>query len=182
MICQECKERPATLHYSKIVNGEKTDIHLCENCANDSNNKYIFSQIGGFSVNDLLAGLFKGNTGIYEMKKNKVHQDQKQECPRCKMTFHQFTKIGRLGCSTCYETFMDQMKPIVKRIHSGNVSHTGKLPQKINGSISLKRMLNDLKVQMQSLIEREDFEQAIKIRDEIRTIEKDLQILQKEGE
>jgi protein arginine kinase activator len=182
MICQECQERPATLHYSKIVNGEKTDIHLCENCANDSNNKYIFSQIGGYSVNDLLAGLLKGNTGIYEMKKNKVHQDQKLECPRCRMTFHQFTKIGRLGCSTCYETFMDQMKPIVKRIHSGNVSHTGKLPQKINGSISLKRKLNDLKVQMQSFIESENFEQAIKIRDEIRTIEKDLQILQKEGE
>lgn len=182
MICQECQERPATLHYSKIVNGEKTDIHLCETCANDSNNKYIFSQIGGYSVNDLLAGLFKGNNGIYEMKKNTLHHDKTLECPRCKMTFNQFTKIGRLGCSTCYETFKDQMKPIVKRIHSGNVSHTGKLPQKISGAISLKRKLNNLKAQMQSFIEKEDFEQAIQIRDEIRDIEKDLQILQKEGE
>ncbi|PGL67740.1 UvrB/UvrC motif-containing protein [Bacillus sp. AFS055030] len=182
MICQECKERPATLHYSKIINGEKTDIHLCERCANESNNKYIFSEIGGYSVNDLLAGLFKGNTGIYEMKKNKFHHDSQVECPRCKMTFQKFTKIGRLGCSTCYETFMDQMKPIVKRIHSGNVSHTGKIPQKINGAISLKRKLQDLKSQMKTLIDNEEFEQAIKIRDEIREIEKDLQALQKEVE
>jgi len=182
MICQECQERPATLHYSKVVNGEKTDIHLCEKCAGESNNKYIFSEIGGYSVNDLLAGLFKGNNGIYEMKKNSFHKEQQIECPRCKMTFQKFTKIGRLGCSTCYETFKDQMKPIVKRIHSGNVSHTGKLPQKISGEISLKRKLKDLKAQMQTFIEKEDFEHAIKIRDEIRTIEKDLQILHVEGE
>ena len=35
MICQECQERPATLHYSKVINGEKTDIHLCEKCADE---------------------------------------------------------------------------------------------------------------------------------------------------
>ena len=26
MICQECNQRPATLHFTKIINGEKTEI------------------------------------------------------------------------------------------------------------------------------------------------------------
>ena len=48
--------------------------------------------------------------------------------------------------------------------------------------MSLKRKLKDLKAQMQTYIEKEYIEHAINIRDEIRTIEKDLQILHKEGE
>ena len=30
MTCQHCEIRPATLHYTKIINGEKTEMHLCE--------------------------------------------------------------------------------------------------------------------------------------------------------
>lgn len=30
MMCQECGQRPATLHFTKIVNGDKTEFHLCE--------------------------------------------------------------------------------------------------------------------------------------------------------
>ena len=28
MLCQECDKRPATLHFTKIVNGEKTEFHI----------------------------------------------------------------------------------------------------------------------------------------------------------
>lgn len=35
MICQECNERPASVHFTKVVNGEKTVIQLCEHCAQE---------------------------------------------------------------------------------------------------------------------------------------------------
>lgn len=35
MVCQECGNRPATLHFTKIVNGEKTEFHICEHCARE---------------------------------------------------------------------------------------------------------------------------------------------------
>lgn len=35
MLCQECNKRPATLHFTKIVNGEKTEFHICETCAKE---------------------------------------------------------------------------------------------------------------------------------------------------
>lgn len=33
MNCEECGKRQATLHLTKIVNGEKTEYHICEQCA-----------------------------------------------------------------------------------------------------------------------------------------------------
>ncbi len=35
MLCQECGEKQATLHFTKIVNGEKTEFHICESCARE---------------------------------------------------------------------------------------------------------------------------------------------------
>jgi protein arginine kinase activator len=33
MLCQNCNEKEATVQLTKIVNGEKTELHLCEDCA-----------------------------------------------------------------------------------------------------------------------------------------------------
>jgi protein arginine kinase activator len=41
MLCEKCNERPATVHYTEIVNGHKTISHLCEVCAGQV-------QAGGF--------------------------------------------------------------------------------------------------------------------------------------
>ncbi len=33
MQCDECKERPAAIHLTLIVNDSVTTVHLCEQCA-----------------------------------------------------------------------------------------------------------------------------------------------------
>ena len=33
MYCENCHERPANVHFTKIVNGKKMEMHLCEYCA-----------------------------------------------------------------------------------------------------------------------------------------------------
>ena len=181
MICQECKERPATLHYSKVINGEKTEYHLCDKCAHETGNKYLFSGLNGYSVNDLLAGLFKGNTESYEANKRPSSTQDELQCERCKMTYTQFTKIGKFGCSHCYQSFQNQLKPILKRIHSGNLVHGGKFPSRAGGTLAIKRELKDLKTILQSHIEHEEFEKAIEVRDAIRKLESELQLLQERG-
>ena len=32
-ICDHCNENPATVHLTKVVNGEKTETYLCAACA-----------------------------------------------------------------------------------------------------------------------------------------------------
>ena len=44
MVCQECNQRPATLHFTKIVNGEKEEFHLCEKCAQEKGDMYFINR------------------------------------------------------------------------------------------------------------------------------------------
>lgn len=46
MLCQECNKRPATLHFTKIVNGEKTEFHICESCAREKGEMILEQQVG----------------------------------------------------------------------------------------------------------------------------------------
>ncbi|MBD4938639.1 protein-arginine kinase activator protein McsA, partial [Xanthomonas citri pv. citri] len=54
MICQECHERPATFHFTKVVNGEKIEVHICEQCAKENSDSYGISANQGFSIHNLL--------------------------------------------------------------------------------------------------------------------------------
>ena len=31
MLCQNCNERQATVHFVKVINGVRAEMHLCEN-------------------------------------------------------------------------------------------------------------------------------------------------------
>jgi protein arginine kinase activator len=174
MICQECNQRPAALHFTKIVNGEKTEVHLCEKCAQEKGEVFVFNGGSGFSFNHLLAGLLNMDSSIQKPEQNPFHQDEILQCNDCGMTFPQFIKVGRFGCAHCYESFHNQLKPVLKRLHSGNWTHTGKIPKRIGGGIHLRKQIDELKAKLKDFISHEEFEKAAVVRDEIRTLEKKL--------
>ncbi|MDQ0215680.1 protein arginine kinase activator [Oikeobacillus pervagus] len=180
MICQECNERPATLHFTKIINGEKTEVHLCEHCAQEKSEVFIIEGDPGFSINNLLAGLLNIDSGFQKTKENSFPKHEILQCDVCHMTYQQFVNVGRFGCSHCYETFKDRIKPIFKRLHSGNIVHQGKIPKRVGGSLHLKKEIKELKTQLQTLIINEEFEKAAEVRDRIRSLE--LQLDSKRGE
>jgi protein arginine kinase activator len=182
MVCQECNQRPASLHFTKVVNGEKTEFHLCDKCAQEKGDIYIINNSSGFSINNLLAGLFSIEPQIQQSQQNPFEKKEVLQCEHCSMTFPQFIKVGRFGCSHCYTVFKDQLKPIYKRLHSGNWSHNGKIPKRIGGGIHLKKQVENLKNELKELIQQEEFEKAAKIRDEIRTLEKEILGSSKGGE
>ena len=37
MICERCKIREATISYTEIINGQKTEHHFCTQCAQELN-------------------------------------------------------------------------------------------------------------------------------------------------
>jgi protein arginine kinase activator len=171
MICQECNERPATLHFTKVVNGDKTVIKLCEKCAQEKGELFMMNGASGFSFNDLLAGLINFDPVIQQQKSQPSHADPIIQCDVCKMTFHQFVKLGRFGCAHCYQTFNDQIAPVLKRLHGGNLVHGGKVPKRIGGSIHVKKKVESLKEDLRQLIVEEEFEKAAEVRDQIRSLE-----------
>lgn len=174
MICQECNQRPAALHFTKITNGEKTEVNLCEKCAQEKGDMFMFTGGSGFSFNNLLAGLLNIDPTIQKTSKSTYHQEEILQCPNCSLTFPQFVKVGRFGCAHCYESYKEQLPPVLRRLHSGNLTHNGKIPKRIGGSIHLKKQIEGLKHELRELISQEEFEKAAQIRDEIRTLEKKL--------
>jgi protein arginine kinase activator len=174
MICQECNQRPATLHFTKIVNGEKTEVHLCEKCAQEKGEMFMFSGESGFTFNNLLAGLLNIDTSFKQKNKSTFQQEEILQCDRCGMTFPQFVKRGRIGCSHCYDTFKDELKPVLKRLHSGNWTHNGKIPKRSGEGIQLRKRIEDLKGELKNSIIQEEFEKAAYLRDEIRSLEQEL--------
>ncbi|WP_017754893.1 UvrB/UvrC motif-containing protein [Calidifontibacillus oryziterrae] len=175
MECQECHQNPASLHFTKIINGKKTETHLCEQCAREKGE--MISGAGGFSINSLLSGLLNLDypfTGNSNSNNNSLENIQALQCQNCGMTYQYFSKVGRFGCSNCYETFSNKIDPILRRVHSGNTAHTGKIPKRIGGNLHITKEISELKEQLQKCIVNEEFENAAKIRDEIRSLEQTL--------
>ncbi len=73
---------------------------------------------------------------------------------------------------TVIATFKSKLTPIIKRLHSGNTHHGGKIPARIGGAIHLKKQVSQLKEEMQALVEAEEFEKAAEVRDQIRSSKK----------
>jgi len=171
VVCQECQKRPAALHFTKIINGEKTEVHLCEKCAQDKGETFLSNGTSGFSINNLLAGLLNMEPVFQQQNPETISRSDIIQCPHCNMTFQTFVKTGRFGCANCYLTFKEHLTPIIKRLHSGNDVHHGKVPKRIGGSIHVKKQIQQLKQQLQQLVNNEEFEKAADIRDEIRSLE-----------
>lgn len=174
MLCQNCNLKEANVHVTKITNGVKSEMHLCDECAKQ-NQEIGFQGISfGFpmSFQNIVDGLFE------VMGTPKQQRYESAACPICGMTFEDFRSNGRVGCSKCYNVFSNNMLPLIKRVH-GNIQHTGKLPKRTGGVLKARRDVEKLKEELKSAVEHEEYEKAAKIRDEIRKIENNLNNLGK---
>ena len=166
MLCERCGQNNASVHVTRIVNGERSEINVCANCAAEMPNAMPLS----------LQHLF---AGIMEEASTQRRARPQRRCETCGLTFEQFRESGRLGCSHCYEVFREELTPILKRVHGsteymGYMSRrlldtlAGAAPTSANGGQS---PLAEMKKQMALAVEREDFEEAARLRDAIREAE-----------
>lgn len=168
MQCQECGKKAATLHFTKIINGEKSEVHFCDGCAREKG-EFIPGTTNGFSIHNLISGLLDFDT----QSQNTLNSESKPSlhCEECGLSYAQFSKIGRFGCSSCYQSFADRLDPLLRRVH-GNTMHVGKVPRRSGSDIQAKREVDRLKKELKACIEQEEFETAASIRDQIRQLEK----------
>ncbi len=161
MLCEICGKKRATVHVTEIVNGKTTEVHLCENCAK----KKGMVDAQSFGIADLLTGLIDLGIEVGEREKTL------KSCPGCGMTFKDFKKTGRFGCAQCYETFRKPLLPLLEKIH-GSVHHFGKSPKKISGRLKEQSEIQQIQHRLNVVIEKEEFEEAVKLRDKIKELQK----------
>ncbi len=168
MLCQECRKRPATVHITRIINGRKTEMDLCEQCAREKGDFELFTE-PQFPIQSFLASIL----GQHLQGHPAVQAVPQLRCDNCGLTYDEFARAGRFGCSRCYEHFAERLEPVLRRVH-GSTQHAGKVPGRTGGAIKLKRDLRELRESLAKAVAAEDFEKAAQLRDEIRKLEKEL--------
>jgi protein arginine kinase activator len=161
MLCDVCGKNPATVHLTEIIDDQMSELHLCEECAR----KKSAQMEQQFGLSDLLGGLAEFEKPAKDLEAVAL------KCASCGLTYADFKKIGRLGCGECYTAFKKYLGPLLKRIH-GSSSHFGKSPVMLAKAPKKKPEVQELRQNLQKAIEMEDFEEAAKIRDQIRELEK----------
>ena len=93
-----------------------------------------------------------------------------QTCPICGITFYEFRNQGRLGCPHDYVGFAVELEPLIVNIH-GETKHVGKRPKRSPLGSQTQTELIRLRREMKEAVEREEYERASELRDEIRKID-----------
>lgn len=167
MLCQSCGQKESSVHITKIINGNKVEMHLCEDCAKQKHDFNINSSLNfgvPLSIQNILDGFFETFSETPKTMNDEI------SCPVCHKTLSDFRRHGNLGCGNCYKTFKDSMVPIVRRVH-GSTEHTGKVPKRAGGAMKMKREVDKLKEELNILVKNEEYEKAAKLRDEIKELE-----------
>lgn len=157
MLCMFCKQNPAKVHLTQIVEDKMQKVDLCEDCAKQKG----VNDPAGFSLADLLLGLGASQ----EIAQSSTGEELK--CPHCGFTQTDFKKAGRLGCAQCYTTFAEGLEGLLKSMHKGT-KHVGKVPQALRQNRDLNDRLKHLQKKLDKAVTAEDFELAASLRDEIK--------------
>lgn len=162
MLCDVCQKAEATVYLTQIVEGKMQKVNLCEPCAKEKG----VSDPAGFAMDELLLGL-----GVTQQIERGAPA---QKCPVCGFTQTDFKKTGRLGCSACYDTFADGLANLLKAMHKG-MRHTGKMPAKLSRRYAMVDRVRSLESDLQQAVKDEKYEDAARLRDEIRKLGHELQ-------
>lgn len=161
--CVRC-DSPATVHLTKVVNGKAAEFHFCADCAPPL-------LTGKLNAEKEVAKLFKAIEPLAAGVLLRRAGEPTVPCPECGITFVQFKQVGRFGCAHDYQAFGSHVEALLGSIHKAT-RYTGKAPgggsQIRNGVLVDAAMLAGER--LKAAVEREDYEEAARIRDEIRKL------------
>ena len=155
--CQRCPKQ-ATLHITEVLPDDRyEELHFCEQCAHE----YLYepqgkkpNKIGAVATAD---------------DDDEVAPMNARECPECRIKFVEFRNTGRLGCPHDYDAFAEELNPLLENIH-GDTRHAGKSPRRLP-TRQAQGELTRLRRQLQSAVSSEAYEEAARLRDQIRQLE-----------
>ncbi len=175
MLCQNCGKNEANFRYTQIINGVRKELNLCSDCARKLGVDNIdipmnFSSFLGDFFNDYVESSLLPSLSLNNAK-----------CKTCGMTYNDFIDTGMFGCSDCYDAFSGPIDSLLKNLH-GTARHIGrgtkntdeipKVNKKIDKKESKNSELEDLQKELDKAIKEERYEDAAKIRDKIKEMNK----------
>lgn len=158
------------MQLTQIVNGQVTELVLCESCARNkglfdpqslSFAEQFFPEEFKKKVEDLVKELAGGRLPNSETAINSDSADSLARCPVCDFSLEAYRRTGRLGCPDCYNVFAAEL-------HDEPGEHQG--AENISPEQSPALTVKKLEQQLQEAIEKEDYEKAAQLRDRIKEL------------
>ncbi|MHC4820284.1 MAG: UvrB/UvrC motif-containing protein [Planctomycetota bacterium] len=163
MRCQKCDEKEATSHENvRNEDGTWTEVHLCEKCSGKG--------LGALTPAGIMQALIEGASSMSATQE----AEETPSCPSCGMTYADFRARGRLGCGRDYEVFEGELMPLLERIHQGGSQHVGKSPDADETRSEAERELIELRRGLADAVQREQYEEAARLRDRIQAVEEEI--------
>ena len=153
-LCQYCGKREAKIHFTELRDGKKTEMHICEQCAQEKNMALAFPAV--------LSQLVKGGPAAL-----RETEAVPAACPGCGLAYAEFKAKGRLGCPQDYAVFRAALEPLLERIHRAK-RHVGKTPRHGAGNAERQREIVQLRRQLLQAVDAEAYEDAARLRDVLR--------------
>ena len=173
VLCDNCKLREAKIYYTEIIDGVKKEQHLCEECAKKYTNFKLDESLSQkqLTLGNLLSTLFD----VYIKDEADEEAEKTLVCSRCGQTYQEFLEQGIFGCAHCYKAFKNPLEASIKKIQ-GATKHTGRMPvgfeTEMEQIIHSMSEVDRLSIQLQQAVEKEEFEEAARLRDLIRALKK----------
>jgi protein arginine kinase activator len=161
MLCDNCKERDSVVALTRSDAQGVTVLHLCEKCAAE---RGIETQIAAPKqpLTDFILAVQK------QLPTTLVESSR---CNFCSATLRDFKSSGRLGCAYCYQAFESSLRDLLRRVH-GHSRHQGKRYQPPQPRVAEgATVLAELRDRLRRAIEQEQFEEAARLRDQIKVLE-----------
>ena len=161
MLCEECGKNQATVSITVTTGNGVNTRRLCPECTKKMEMSLVKGDIQSF-LSSIMSVLGKE-------KKEDTHSGL--ACSACGLSYADFEHTGRLGCAQCYRDFSAQLKPMLQKIH-GRTQHAGRQPAAFvpDPKDELNLRLMELKQKMDEAVAGENFEDAARYRDEIRSL------------
>lgn len=186
MKCQKCNQREATTHLTKVINGNKTEYHLCNECANSSDEfKTEFNSVfdTDFGFNSFFGSMLKDfsmpslfGSSMYNSlnpQSSRTVPALNSKCDVCGTTFEEFSRDGQIGCPNCYNVFKSRLGAPLQKFHGGS-EHIGKMPNSNKSEISINKRIKQLETELNQDVINQNFEHAAVLRDEIKKLKEQL--------
>lgn len=149
---------------TQIVNGQVTDLVLCEECARKKGlfdpqaltfSEKFFPEAFKERVDKIVRELTEGKEAPQE------NCDVLTHCPACGFPLETYRKTGRLGCPDCYTVFARELEPQMSPADDGSAP---------DAPADERRELEE---QLSAAVAREDYETAAALRDRLRNLNPD---------
>ena len=165
MICEKCQKNEVSVHLTDIVNNTKREYHLCRDCA-QSHGVSIQAQLQNFK--NLTVPEFYASP--QEKSETANSPEGLGDCPDCGMSYSNFRKEGKFGCSRDYDLFSGSLDDLFEKIHAA-AQHKGRSPARFHEQMVQSLEVERLRESLTHAVSDEDFEQAAAIRDQLRILE-----------